>query len=189
MLILPDPSGAPPGRSVVRRTSPRGCAPLTPGYVLAVPPGIRVKEWSPLNEVSSLSPEGSKKVAPGETRGRTKAQAGLHSPEGTQAFSRQPGLAVPSTIDSESSEGAQAENASPTAPSTKTPPPTDGPQESLMVIHCARLGPGVFEPKIPGDARRPPCTSESFSPSRYSSTEIKGSVFKSVAIPLRSSSK
>jgi len=58
-----------------------------------------------------------------------------------------------------------------------------------MVIHCARLGPGVFEPKIPGDARRPPFTSESFSPSRYSSTEIKGSVFKSVAIPLRSSSK
>jgi len=40
VLILPDPSGAPPGRSVVR-TLPRGCAPLTPGYVLAVPPGRR----------------------------------------------------------------------------------------------------------------------------------------------------
>jgi len=47
-----------------------------------------------------------------------------HSPEGTQAFSRQPGLAVPSTIDSESSEGAQADHASPTAPSTKTIPRT-----------------------------------------------------------------
>jgi len=47
---------------------------------------------------------------------------GLHSPEGTQAFSRQPGLAVPSTIDSESSEGAQADHTSPTAPSTKTIP-------------------------------------------------------------------
>ena len=56
---------------------------------------------------------------------------GFQSPEGTQAYSRQPGLAVPGTIDSESSEGAQADHASPTAPSPKTPPPTDGPQGTM----------------------------------------------------------
>ena len=47
----------------------QGIDPLTP-------PPIRVKEWSLLNEVSILSPEGAKNVAPGETWGRTKAQAG-----------------------------------------------------------------------------------------------------------------
>jgi len=50
---------------------------------------------------------------------RRDAHVWPHSPEGTQAFSRQPGLAVPGTIDSGSSEGAQAEHASPTAPSPK----------------------------------------------------------------------
>jgi len=77
------------------------------------------------------SPEGTKKqrhtyrptvpkeahVSPHSPKGTLTH--GLHSPEGTQAYSRQPGLAVSSTIDSESSEGAQADHASPTAPSPK----------------------------------------------------------------------
>ena len=79
----------------------------------------------------STVPKGRTRMVSTVPKGRTRigstvpkdAPVGLHSPEGTQAFSRQPGLAVPGTIDSESSEGAQAENASPTAPSTKTIPP------------------------------------------------------------------
>jgi len=58
-------------------------------------------------------PKGRRHSAP-----QSQSDAGTvpHSPEGTQAYSRQPGLAVPSTIDSESSEGAQADHASPHSP-------------------------------------------------------------------------
>ena len=75
----------------------------------------------------------------------------FHSPEGTQAFSRQPGLAVPSTVDSGSSEGAQADHASPTAPSPKTiprPPPfrSDNPPSKDPTARPPPQGPGTEPP-------------------------------------------
>ena len=93
----------------------------------------------------------------------------FHSPEGTQAYSRQPRLAVPSTIDSESSEGAQADHASPTAPSTKTIPPRTLParhpltqarthwqKRSLKIVWQSEMRPAARAPSTP---KPPPSSS------------------------------
>jgi len=104
------------------QTSPYRARTQWPQRVLKI--GWHLELWAPQSRrdagVGLHSPEGTHTYR-------------FHSPEGTQAFSRQPGLAVPSTIDSESSEGAQADHASPTAPSTKTIPPRTLPARQATI--------------------------------------------------------
>ena len=97
----------------------------------------------------------------------------FHSPEGTQAYCRQPGLAVPGTIYSESSEGAQADHASPTAPSPKKrfcpapfrpdKPPSQDPTAPISPDSSKRLTASPPPPKKRSGYRRPR------SPARWSS--------------------